>query len=56
MKDPEIIAKWKSESEPSGVREEVFNYALQELNWLTTVGDPETGIEPSGVDMVWVRE
>jgi hypothetical protein len=54
IKDAEIIAKWKAESNELGVREEVFEYAIKELEWLTKVGDPTAGIEPTGVEFVWV--
>ena len=54
INDKEIVAKWKKEASEQEVREEVFDYAIQELKWLSTLGDVVTGIEPTGVDLVWV--
>jgi hypothetical protein len=53
--DPGIVAKWKAESAAATLREPIFDYAIKELNWLSQAGDTETGIEPTGVDFVWVR-
>jgi hypothetical protein len=54
LNKPEIIAKWKAEAADWDVRSEVFEYSLKELSWLAAAGDPISGIEPSGVDFVWV--
>jgi hypothetical protein len=54
LKDPSITARWKKEAEECEVREPVFEYAMKELEWHAEDGDPATGIEPTGVDMVWV--
>jgi hypothetical protein len=55
MTDPNIITKWKAESAATGLREPIFEYAMKELAWLAKAGDADTGIEPTGVDFVWVR-
>ena len=54
MKDSQILAKWKAEVEVYEIREAVLDYAAKELTWLAEAGDPITGIEPTGVDLVWV--
>jgi hypothetical protein len=56
LADHDIIAKWKKESAGMELREPVFEYAIKELTWLSNAGDAETGIEPTGVDFVWVRQ
>ncbi len=56
MDDDEIWKKWTSETreqEPR-FRDEMFDYAKKELKWLAQSRDVETGIEPTGVDLVWV--
>jgi hypothetical protein len=56
MTDPNITAKWKAESAAAGLREEVFEYGMKELaSWIAKAGDADAGIEPTGVDFVWVR-
>jgi hypothetical protein len=54
MNEEEIIEKWKVEATEYEIRPQVFNYALKELEYLAEVGDPELGVEPTGVDLVWV--
>ena len=51
---PEIVSKWRAEAETYELRPEVFDYAIQELGWLANAGDDTVGIEPTGVDFVWV--
>lgn len=55
INDPSILVKWKEESSQFEIRPPVFDYAISELRWLACLGDSEKGIEPSGVDLVWVR-
>jgi hypothetical protein len=43
------------EAENDGIRRNVFKYAIDELSWLAEVGDSENGVEPTGIDLVWVR-
>jgi len=54
LTDPEIVSRWEAEAESYHVRAEVFDYAIEELNWLANAYDDSTGIEPTGVDFVWV--
>lgn len=51
--DPQIVAKWKVETNDT-LRSEVFDYAMKEMEFLLELCDDKTGIQPSGVDLVWV--
>ena len=51
--EKEIIAKWRGET-GDDLRDEVFKYAIDELGFLAEYGNPEVGVEPTGVDLVWV--
>jgi hypothetical protein len=57
LDDPAIVTKWKEEAkqQQDRFRDEMFDYALKELKWCSSAYDEKTGIQPSGVDMVWVR-
>jgi hypothetical protein len=51
-----VVAKWQEESmDQLDVRKEVFEYAVKEMQLLAGQVDSETGVQPSGVDLVWVR-
>lgn len=52
--EPEIVAKWKEESKRD-LREELFEYSMKELAFIRDLREVDTGIEPSGVEMVWVN-
>ena len=54
LTDSKIVSKWKVEAESYEIRTEVFDYAIKELGWLANACDKSTGIEPTGVDFVWV--
>ncbi len=56
MDDDEIWKKWVDETrvQDPRFRDEMFDYARKELKWLAQSRDAETGIEPTGVDLVWV--
>ena len=54
LKDPDILAKWSEEAKVEGLRQEVFEYAINELSWHAESFDPVTGIGSSGVDLDWV--
>jgi hypothetical protein len=56
MKDEVIWAKWREEAKTQDkrFRDEMFAYAQAELEWFAAQHDEKTGIEPSGVDLVWV--
>ena len=51
LADDTIRTKWEKES---GLRKEVFEYAIEELKYWDNSKDETNGIEASGVDLVWV--
>ncbi|KAJ1944901.1 hypothetical protein FBU59_002468 [Linderina macrospora] len=53
MHDAEIRQKWTAEAKDQGLTDLEIKYVLEELEYYAKLRDPETGVEISGVDMVW---
>jgi hypothetical protein len=54
LKGSKTSAVLKEDAEKYEIRDPVFEYAIKELEWHAQHSDPATGIESTGVDMVWV--
>jgi hypothetical protein len=52
--DETIVTKWQAEAKEQNIRDEVVEYAIDELIHYAANRDAASGIEPAGVDMVWV--
>ncbi|KAJ1953524.1 hypothetical protein EC988_002945 [Linderina pennispora] len=56
MQDDKIRQKWAAEAKNQGLTDLEIKYVLEELDYYAKLRDPETGIEVSGVDMVWASD